>query len=384
LFLDFATASRIRFGCGVAFDLPVLFAELLADREHTLFAVVGLRDAPSGPILDAMRARGHRLEILRIGWEPTVDDAREGLSQLRASGAEAILAIGGGSVLDLGKALAGLATNEGDPLDYLEVVGLGRPLTRPALPLLALPTTAGTGSEVTRNAVLRVPEHGVKASLRSPFLLPLLALVDPALTLDLPAQVTASTGFDALAQLLEPFVCTRANPLTDGFCREGLPRVARSLRRAVQEPGSIEAREDLSLAALLGGLALANAGLGAAHGFAAVLGGTFGAPHGALCARLLGPVTRANLEALEQCADRKSLLRYQEAASLLEARGAWGLPDALEALCHELAIPWLRAFGVGPEHVEGLVSATVATSSMKANPVRLSHEALARVLLEAI
>ena len=162
------------------------------------------------------------------------------------------------------------------------MIGKGQALASPSLPFIAVPTTAGTGAEVTRNAVLASPEHRVKASLRSPFMLARLAVVDPELTYDLPPAVTASTGLDALTQLIEPYVSSRANPMTDSLCVEGMRRAARSLPRVFADGRDAEARLDMSLASLFGGLALANAGLGAVHGFAAAIGGAFDAPHGAV------------------------------------------------------------------------------------------------------
>ncbi len=220
-------------------------------------------------------SRTHGFEGVRfvVRGEPKVDTVRTGVALARAEGCDLVIAAGGGSVIDTGKAIAALLTNPGDALDYLEIVGRGQALGIPSAPCIAVPTTAGTGSEVTRNAVLSSPEHGVKASLRSPSMLPRLAVVDPELTLDLPPEITATTGLDALTQLIEPFVSIKANPLTDLYCQEGLRRATRSLRRACDQGNDVEARGDMSLASLLGGMALANAGLGAVHGFAAAIGG---------------------------------------------------------------------------------------------------------------
>ena len=219
---------------------------------------------------------------------------------------------GGGSALDAAKAIAALTANGGDPLDYLEVVGRGQPLARPSLPFIAVPTTAGTGSEVTKNAVLASPEHGVKASLRSPLMLPRVAIVDPALLAGVPAPVLAASGLDALSQLIEPFLSIRANPVTDGLAREAIPRSAAALRRAYAAGApAASRRERLALASLFGGLALANAGLGAVHGFAAPVGGLFEAPHGAVCAALLPAVIRVNARALAaRVPDSAALPRY--------------------------------------------------------------------------
>jgi alcohol dehydrogenase class IV len=299
-----------------------------------------------------------------------------------------VIAVGGGSAIDAGKAIAALLTNGPEPLDYLEVVGRGLPLAHRSAPFVAVPTTAGTGSEVTRNAVLASPEHGVKASLRSPHMLPRLAVVDPELTRDLPAALTASTGLDALTQLLEAWVSVRANPVADGFAVEGLPRAARSLRRAYRHGGDMEARTDMSLAALLSGLALANAGLGAVHGFAAPVGGMFEAPHGAVCAALLPHATAVNIAALRSRApESEHLRRYGQAARMLTGNAqAWAadLAPWLLELCRELEIPSLAAYGIGGEHAGDLVEKAAASSSMKGNPIALTAEELHEILARAL
>ena len=229
-----------------------------------------------------------------------------------------VVGIGGGSVIDTAKAIAALVSNSGEPLDYLEVIGKGCALERAPVAFIALPTTAGTGSEVTRNAVLGSPEHGVKASLRSPMMLPRLSVIDPELTVELPPALTASTGLDALTQLIEPYVSSRANAMTDLYCLEGMRRVSRSLRRAFVDGGDKEARTDMAFASLLGGLALANAGLGVVHGFAAPMGGMFDAPHGAVCAALLPHGVAANIRALRsRGANGDALRRYAEVAAIL-------------------------------------------------------------------
>ena len=201
--------------------------------------------------------------------------------------------------LDAGKAAAGLANQPGDVLDYLEVIGSGKVLVNTPLPFIAIPTTSGTGSEVTKNAVLSSPEHRLKVSLRSPLLLAKAAVIDPELMLSMPQPVTAATGMDAFTQLLEPFVSRKANPIVDGFCREGLTRLGPNLIKAYTDGSDLAAREEMALAALFSGLALANSGLGAAHGLAGPLGGLLNAPHGALCARLIGAVCEVNIRVIE-------------------------------------------------------------------------------------
>ena len=327
-------------------------------------------------------------EPFAIGGEPTVDRVRQGFEQARASQCDMVIAAGGGSAIDAGKAIAALLSNGGDPLDYLEVVGRGKPLTRLSAPFIAIPTTAGTGAEVTRNAVLASPEHRVKASLRSPHMLPALAIVDPELTLDLPPALTAATGLDALTQLIEPYVSCRANPITDLYCMEGMRLAGSALRRAWHDGQDLAARTGMSLASLLGGLALANAGLGAVHGFAAPLGGMFDAPHGALCAALLPQAMRVNIAALRASPSHAgSVARYTTVARILtgdadaapEDGAAW-----VDALCRDLEIRRLRAYGVGPSAVPALVDGAAHASSMQANPIVLTREQLEELLTSAI
>ncbi len=322
-----------------------------------------------------------------VEGEPTLDTVRAGVESARREGCDLVIACGGGSAVDAGKAIVAMLANPGDVLDYLEVIGRGQPLPHAPALFIAVPTTAGTGSEATRNAVLQAPEHGVKASLRSPLMLPRLAVVDPELTLTVPPAITAATGMDALAQLLEPFVSVRANPMTDMLCRAGLERAARSLRQAFYHGDDLEARSDMALAALLSGMALANAGLGAVHGLAAPIGGSFPAPHGAVCAALLPPVVRANVRALRHRTPHSAALaRYDEAARILcgPQAGADTLADWLDALRRELGIPGLSAYGIGEQHVADVCEKAARASSMKANPVVLAPEELAWVLREAL
>jgi alcohol dehydrogenase class IV len=305
----------------------------------------------------------------------------------RTAGADIVLGLGGGSSLDAAKAIAAMATQPGDVLDYLEVIGAGKPLDAEPLPCVAVPTTAGTGSEVTKNAVLGSPEYGVKVSLRSPAMLPRVAVIDPELTLSMPRDVTATTGLDALAQLIEPFVSSKRQPITDGFCREGLSRICHALRRACDEPTDLTARESMSLASLLGGIALANSGLGAVHGFAGPIGGMFPAPHGAVCAILLPGVMEANIRAARQGGDDDLLARYAEIARVLTGDAA-AAPEHgtawVRSLVAYLAIPSLAAYGITSEAVPTLVAMAKKASSMKGNPVVLPDGDLTAILAAAI
>ena len=376
---EFATSARIVFGAGAARDLPKAAAAI--GRRALL--VTGASPERAAPLLAGMDA-----VPFAVAEEPTVELIRRGVVFAREQGCDLVVAVGGGSAIDAGKALAALTTNHGDPLDYLEVIGRGQPLSEPPLPFIAVPTTAGTGAEVTRNAVLGSPEHQVKASLRSASMLPRLAIVDPELTITLPRSVTASTGLDTLTQLIEPYVSVRANPMTDLFCVEGIRSVTRALARAWDNGGDLEARKDMSWAAWLGGMALANAGLGAVHGFAAPIGGMFPAPHGAICAALLPHAMEVNVRALAARTPQSSALeRYAEVARLLTGSAQAGAKDGAEWvgwLCRKLEIAPLRAYGVGGEHYPDLVAKAARTSSMKGNPISLGPAELREILERAV
>ncbi|MGQ9889226.1 MAG: iron-containing alcohol dehydrogenase [Aggregatilineales bacterium] len=381
---EFASAGRIVFGPGA----PAEAGAVAADLGKRALVVVGTSSPRAQALFDALGERGIDCVTLRVSSEPTVDLAASGAAQIRQAGCDLVIAIGGGSALDTGKAVAALATNPGDPLDYLEVIGKGRPIVNPPLPVIAIPTTAGTGAEVTRNAVLASPEQRVKVSLRSPLMLPRVALVDPELTHSVPPNVTASTGMDALTQLIEPFVSVRANPLTDALCQEGMGRAARALRRVYADGSDAEARADMALASLFGGLALANAGLGAVHGFAGPLGGMFHAPHGALCAALLPHVVAANIAALRQRQPHSpALQRYDQIARILTGSPNARADDAaswLRALLTDLNIPPLGHYGITHDHFDTIVEASARASSMKANPIVLTDDELASILESAL
>ena len=381
---EFATATQIVFGPGTLREA----GKLARPWGRKALVVTGATPGRAATLLQILEVEGIASAMFSVAQEPTVRTVVDGLVAARSCGAEMVLGFGGGSVIDAAKAISGLYTNPGEPLDYLEVVGAGRPLMQPALPWMAIPTTAGTGAEVTRNAVLAVPERKVKVSLRSPHLLARMALVDPQLTLDLPPAVTASTGMDALTQLLEAYVCNRANPMTDALCRAGLPLVAKALPRVWRNPGEAAAREELALGALWSGIALANAGLGAVHGFAGPLGGMFSAPHGALCAALLAPVMRANIEALRsRSPDHDSLRRYREIACWLTGSSEAVADDGIrfiEALAAELDTPKLGMFGLTRERIAEVVGQALQASSMKANPVALTSAELTGALTKAL
>ena len=380
---EFATAARIVFGGGSSERLASFAADL---GRHALL-VTGGNPERHGALTHQLRRADLRVTPCQIAGEPTIaliDDAK---ATALAAGCDLVIAIGGGSVLDGGKALAALIPNAGEILDYLEVIGQGKRLESAPLPFIALPTSAGTGAEVTKNAVLASPEHRVKVSLRDNRMLPDVALVDPLLTHSLPPALTAATGMDALTQLLEPYVSPLANPLTDAFCVEGLRRVGRSLRRVYAEPDDAAAREDMALASTLGGLALANAKLGAVHGFAGVLGGMYAAPHGAICAALLPAVVRANMAAMnEREADHPALARLDQIARLLlddaDAEAADAL-DWIEETSRLFEIPALGAYGVQASAYDEIVEKSSVSSSMKGNPITLTQTELRAILAAA-
>jgi alcohol dehydrogenase class IV len=385
---EFATAGRIVFGAGTLREA----GDIAAGLGRRPLVATGSTGQRAEPLLALLRERGLDPVTVAVTREPDVETVRAATATALQEGCDSVIGIGGGAVVDTAKAVAILATNAGDVTDYLEIIGHGRALTEPSLPLVAIPTTAGTGSEVARNSVIASREHGVKVSLRSPRMLPSAAVVDPELTYTLPPDITAATGVDALTQLIEPFVCKRANPLTDGVCQEGIRRAARSLRRAFRaaQKASVdaEAREDMAVASLFGGLALANAGLGAVHGLAGPLGGMIDAPHGALCASLLPHVVETNLEALRDRAPKSTALtRYARVAQLLTGHEEATADDAaawLKKLVLDLAIPGLATYGVGPAVIAELVDKAARANSMKANPLELTRDELATIVEHAL
>jgi len=365
----------IRFGSGRAPEAAEQ-ARVSADGAAVLL-VTGSGDRHAGPARDALQTAGTEVTTVRVTGEPSVESVRVAVARARAGGVGAVLAIGGGSVLDTGKAVAALV-HGGDPLDHLEVVGRGLPLTAPVLPWVAVPTTAGTGSEVTRNAVLTAGR--VKVSLRSAAMLARTAVVDPDLLAGLPRAPLVHGGLDALVQLVEPLLSHRANPVTDALARQGLAASLRALPRAAAEgtddPGL---RADLALASMLGGVCLANAGLGAVHGMAGVAGGMLGAPHGALCAAFLPAVLDADLAALRRAPDPVVRARFDALGPLVTGDPGAGAQQAVTALgdlVAGLGVPRLGDLGLREDDVDELVTGALAASSTKANPLPLNREEL--------
>lgn len=380
---EFFGAPRILFGAG-AWEQAAAAA---AGIGHKIFVVSGKSPERAAPLTAKLEAAGAVVTRYSVCGEPTTETASEAVEVARGQECDVVVALGGGSVVDLGKVVAAMLTNTGALMDYLEVIGWGRVMEKASAPLIAIPTTAGTGSEVTRNAVLGSPMHGVKVSMRSTFLQPRLAVVDPTLTYSLPLEITATTGLDAVTQLLEAFVSSKANPMTDSFCREGLRHAAPALLRLRRDLGDKKAREDMALAALFSGLALANAGLGAVHGFAGPLGGMFPAAHGAVCACLLPHVLMANIRALrERSPGNSALEKYREFAAMAtetpEAR-AEDAAEWAEQLVAKLPIAPLSRYGIGEADIPEIVAKARQASSMKGNPIGLTEAELTEIVRRA-
>lgn len=381
---EFATAGRIVFGPGRLRELGTLTAALGRRFWLVRGASPGRADVARQSLADAGELAGET----SITGEPTIATVAQAAAAAREAGADVVIGFGGGSVVDAGKAIAALATNAGEVLQYLEVIGDGRPLQAAPLPYVGVPTTAGTGAEVTRNAVLHSPEHRLKVSLRSPLMLPRVALVDPETTRSVSPEVTAATGMDALTQLIEPFLSCRANAMTDALCRQAIPLVARSLERAVRDGANLEGRTDLAMGSLFSGMALANAGLGAVHGLAAPIGGLSGAPHGAICAALLAPVLRINYATATAMRREVTLERFDELGRLLGTSGNGGRSGeaAIEWIAElqtRLGIRGLCALGLAEADFGESVARAMQASSMKGNPVPLTEDDLMQAVQAA-
>lgn len=377
---EFTSAGRIIFGPGVFQEIGQLAHEI----GRNPFLITG----PRKPLLQEVLARLGKSEgeipTFPVSTEPTVESVNRAIQMARDEGCDSVIGVGGGSIIDTAKAVSAMLSNSGELLDYLEVIGRGKNIVHRAAPTLAVPTTAGTGSEVTRNAVIHSTEQKVKVSMRSPLMLPAIALIDPELTFSVPPEVTASTGMDALSQVIEPYVSRKANRFTDEFCRDGIRAAAGHLSRAYQRGEDADAREQMAYASLMGGLALANAGLGAVHGFAGVIGGMFSAAHGAICARLLPPVMEINLKALSAREPANpALQRYQDVARMItgdeRASTQMGV-EWLKNLCADLHIPYLGSYGITRNDFPVLIEKASVASSMKPNPIRLTAEEMEMVL----
>ncbi len=376
---EFGTAQRIIFGQGCVNQA----GEIIQGFGKRLLLITGKHNQYDNPILN-QQSITKRYEILQIvsEKEPGVGFIQDSLKMIEDFHPDVVVSIGGGSVIDTGKALAILSANEGVLLDYLEVIGKGNPLTKESRPFIAIPTTAGTGSEATRNAVIYDQASGLKVSLRSPLMLPKVAMIDPLLTLGLPPEITASTGMDALTQVIEPLITRKANPITDAICFHAVSIAREALLNAYHDPENMEAREQMALISLFGGIALANSGLGVVHGFAAAIGGMYpGIHHGQICAALLPASFEINYLASKSRPEYAQITRKMEEISRLLAGKSQTKPDEpLKELISEIGIPGLDKLGIEKKDYPMIIEKALKSSSMKGNPFDLSREELSRIL----
>jgi len=384
LSFEFATAESVMFGEGIVEQLP----DIVRRCGQRPLVVLGADLDRFSELVRRIELTTLQVARFRVCREPTVEDVEQAVVSARDHRADVVVGIGGGSVLDAAKALAALVTNRREVSEYLEVVGNGSTLEVPGLPCIAVPTTSGTGAEVTRNAVIDVPSHGVKVSLRGQFVLPRVALVDPALSMSVPPATTAATGFDALAQVVEPYVSNRANPMTDALAEAAFARVRTALSRAYHHPSDRQARCDMALVSLWGGMCLANAKLGAVHGLAGPIGGMLHVPHGALCAALLGPVMRQNVTLAGRRGDcRDTLRRYERMARILTDDSAATAAEGvswIENLAEELGIRRLQELGVQERAFADIAARAARASSMQGNPLRLGVGEIIAILERAL
>jgi len=347
-------------------------AKLAKPLGSNALIVTGSRDTIGNDIREYLEKEGIKSSHFKVTGEPSLETTKVGLDLARNEKCDMVIACGGGSAIDSGKIIAAMMKNEGEILSYLEVIGEGKSLSNPSAPCIAIPTTAGTGAEVTKNAVISSEEHKVKVSLRSPYMYPDLVLL----------------GLDALTQVIEPFVSHLSNPMTDAFCREGMRLAAKSLKRAYDDGNDVEAREEMLLASLFGGIALANAKLGVVHGFAGVIGGMYGIPHGIVCAALLPYSVETNVKALvERDMSSQALIRYEEVARILTGDGNATIEDGkrwIMNLCSHLDLPGFSEYGMKEEHFEEVISKSMNASSMKGNPIVLTYDELEAMLRKAL
>lgn len=379
---EFATSTRIIFENGSFEKVPGLIEGL----GNKVFIVTGKNITQAKRLSDLLKEKNLQSQIFSVISEPTTSEIEKGTELAKKTGSNIVVGIGGGSAIDSAKAIAALAPNKGELADYLEVIGKGKKLEEKPLPCIAIPTTSGTGAEVTKNSVIKSTKHNVKVSLRSDLMFPKIAVIDPVLTVSMPPEITASTGVDALTHLLETFVSKNSNPFIDILCREGMKRISDSLVQAFTDGNNLEARENMAMASMLGGMALANVKLGAVHGFAGPIGGMFPIPHGAVCACLLPSVMEINIEALKIAGQQKLISKFDEVARILTQSDTAIAADGVawvKALVKKLQIPRLSEFHISPGIFAQLVEMAKNSSSMKGNPVELDNRQLLEILVQS-
>jgi alcohol dehydrogenase class IV len=380
---QFATSTRIIFENGSFKKVPNLIKEL----GSKVLIVKGKNSILANQLSEWLYKINVEFEIFSVCSEPTTHDIVKGVGLARLSGCNVVAGIGGGSVIDSAKAIAALASNKGELIDYLEIIGEGKKLEEVPLPFIAIPTTAGTGAEVTKNSVIKSTEHNVKVSLRSDLMFPSIAVIDPELTLTMPPDITASTGVDALTHLLETFVSCQSNQFIDVLCREGMKGISTSLEKVFFNGSNLEARENMAMASMLGGMALANVKLGAVHGFAGPLGGMYPIPHGAVCACLLPAVMEVNISVLKEKKMEMQLLKFDEVARILTQNNFAVAEDGaiwVKEMVKKLKIPSLSDFHLSNDAFPELIEKARNSSSMKGNPVELENEKLFEILNKSL
>jgi len=379
--IDFSTANRIIFGAGELLTLRKIIDGKYGKR---VLIIKGRKYPNPGTLFSICEDAKVKWTYFNVEQEPDIETINQAVRLGREKECEFVIGFGGGSVIDTGKAAAALLNNQGSLLDYLEVVGKGKPLKNPSKPYIAIPTTAGTGSEVTRNAVILVPDKKAKVSMRNAYLLPEVAIVDPELTYGIPRTITGVTGMDAFTQVIEPYVSRYSNSLVDIFCEDAIKKSASYLLRGWKDGSDYEARDNISWVSLMGGLALANAKLGAAHGLAGPIGGMFSAPHGAICAALLPSVMLVNAEALSiRGSHLEKLSRFKDIARWVTGKENANINEGIEwiaSLCENMRIPRLSELGIKKEHFPTIIQKSKKSSSMRGNPIQLTGQEIEKIL----
>lgn len=375
---QFMTATRIIFGEGALNNS----LSTLNQFGYSVLLVTGRDSVRAEPLISYFKQQGMRYQQVAVHGEPLIAMVEEMAAMGRKFRPDMVLAIGGGSVLDAGKALAALIPNQGSVYDYVEVVGRNVPLQAKPIPFIAVPTTAGTGSEVSKSAVLRSAQENVKVGLRSPDMLPDLAIVDPTLTYGMDPVMSGCCGMDAFTHLMESYVCGEPNPLTDMVCEEGLRRLSGAILAACEDDDP-RARSDMAFAAMLGGMALANAKLGAAHGLASSLGGRLQAPHGLITAQLAPYVMQENVLAAREAGRADVLNRYRQLACILTGRMNAEIIDGInwtKRTLKRLNLPSVTEYGFCNVMFDEVAEDALLSNSIKGNPLPLNKERLLSIL----
>ena len=359
-------------------------ATLAATFGGAVLLVHGANATRAQWLVDQCKKAGLTTLVISCKNEPTLPDIELALAQTKGFVPDVVLGLGGGSVIDFAKALAALIPCTGHPINYLEGVGGGQPLDHAPIPMIALPTTAGTGAEVTKNAVIAVPEHAIKVSLRDSRMIPEIAIIDPCLMQGAPKHVTLAAGLDAVTQVIEPYLSLKANPMTDALCLSAIPIGLNALQDLV-EKGTAQAWDDMAWVSTCGGLALANAGLGAVHGFAGVIGGATNAPHGEICGTLLPAVLESHLRNAQAPSDVHTRLHWvlgQIDTHFAEGKNGSGIAE-LRQWSMKMGLRGLEQMGLAQSKFADVAAIAVNASSMKGNPFSLSHQELVQILYSA-